>query len=209
MKTDDLINILSQSPQPKAPLSLKTALVVILVTSVIVTLSVLGLRPDLAYITADLTALHKTILLVSILWFAGWALLNSAKPLPSEKNFKICPWLVLGLFGSSIAFEWLTTPPNEIVALFLLPNFSVCLTAVTIYGTVGAIFLIWLMKSYAPANEKKTAILIGLAAAGAGALGYSIHCPVDSPTFITIAYGLPVLAISAVTGFLAPRFIKW
>ncbi len=209
MKTDDLINILSQSPQPKMPLSLKAALALILLASIIATLSVLGLRPDLAHITSDLTALHKTILLASILWVAGWALVNSAKPLPDEKNFKICPWLVLGLFSGSIAFEWLTTPSNEILALFLLPNFKVCLIAVTAYGMAGSIFLTWLMKSYAPAHEKKTGILIGIAAAGAGALGYSIHCPVDSPTFITIAYGLPVLAISAVTGLLAPRFIKW
>ena len=209
MKTDDLINILSQTPQPKTPLSLKTALALVLLGSIIATLSVLGLRPDLAHITADLTALHKTILLASILWIGGWALVNSSKPLPDEKNSAICPWLLVGLFGGSIAFEWHTTPSNEILALFLLPNFSVCLTAVTIYGAVGAVFLTWLMKSYAPAHEKKTGILIGLAAAGAGALGYSIHCPVDSPTFITIAYGLPVLAISAVTGLLAPRFIKW
>jgi hypothetical protein len=209
MKTDDLINILSQSPQPKAPLSLKAALLLVLLGSTIVTLSVLGLRPDLAYITADLTALHKTILLASILWVTGWALINSAKPLSGEKNSKICPWLLVGLFGGSVAFEWLTTPFNEILPLFLLPSFSVCLTAVTLYGAVGAVFLTWLMKSYAPAHEKKTSLLIGLASAGAGALGYSIHCAVDSPTFITIAYGLPVLTISVVTGLLAPRFIKW
>ena len=79
MKTDDLINILSQTPQPKTPLSLKTALALVLLGSIIATLSVLGLRPDLAHITADLTALHKTILLASILWIGGWALVNSSK----------------------------------------------------------------------------------------------------------------------------------
>ncbi|MGQ0528113.1 MAG: NrsF family protein [Alphaproteobacteria bacterium] len=209
MQTDELIEILSQSPCSKVPLPLKVAVTLVLMVNMALTASMLGLRPDLSSVAADLTALHKTVLLLSILLVSVWLLQNVAKPISKDSRLKFLPWIAPVLLGASLGYEWMTHAPQEIMALFSLPNFPVCLKTVSFYGVTGSIFLTWIMRFYAPVDFRKTGMAIGFAAAAAGALGYSIHCPIDSPTFITISYGLPVLAISMVTRFLVPRFIKW
>lgn len=208
MKTDDLITILSQSPLPRPPLPLAIVLAALMAASMMATYMVLGFRPDIDGFFSNPAALTKASLLSVLLLAAYFMLRDAARPLPAGK-IKICAWLLLGLFGGAAGMEWLQERPEVILELLTRPNFRICLISVGIYGTVGAVVLTLLLRRYAPADPGRAAFLTGFAAASAGALGYSFHCPLDSPTFITVAYGTPVLLISLAARALAPRFIRW
>jgi hypothetical protein len=209
MNTNDLITILSQAPQSKKPMSFGIALLLLLGGVTIFTFFVLGLRPDLALVTSDVSALHKTILLMATALSAGIFLNTISKPVRHSQSLMFCPWLVLGLFLSSIGIEIATTPIHQIASYFFMVNFPECLFFVTLYGVLGLVLLTWLMKFYAPENIQLSGIAIGLAASATGALGYSIHCPIDSPIFITIAYGMPVLAMGFIGKFIVSRYVRW
>lgn len=207
MKTSDLITLLAQSPPPKKPVSFSAILLIFLMAVTAFTVLILGVRADLS--VARLTALHKAILLGAAAWMAGWLLQRSAKPLPQDRRWRRYLWPLIVLYAASILFEFSTTPLSRIFASFYTVNFLECLLFVTLYGTVGSWLLAWLMRFYAPHNSKKAGTAIGLAAAATGAVGYSLHCPIDSPVFITIAYGLPVALVATLMRKLAEPFIRW
>ncbi|CDI03311.1 membrane hypothetical protein [Candidatus Competibacter denitrificans Run_A_D11] len=207
MKTDDLITLLSQSPQPRKPLSFSLVLLACLAMMTAFTVFVPGLRPDLAI--ARMAVVHKTILLGAAAGMAGFLLKNAAKPMPDDQGVKLYLWLLVALYLGSIFFELITTPLSRIAGFFYTVNFPECLFFVTLYGAVGSWILLWLMRFYAPHDLKKAGMTIGFAAATTGAVGYSLHCTIDSPVFITIAYGLPVLLVSVIMRKLADKFIRW
>ena len=79
----------------------------------------------------------------------------------------------------------------------------------SLYGGIGAVILSRVMKNYAPLDTEKTAGFIGLAAASVGAVGYSFHCPVDSASFILLAYGLPTVGVWALSRKFLSRQLAW
>lgn len=207
MQTDDLITLLAQAPPPRKPLSFSWVLLAFLAMITLFTVFALGLRADLT--ANSIKALHKMLLLGAVAWIAGLVLQNAAKPLARPRPLKAYGWLLGAFYAGSIGFELMTTPLTEIAASFYKINFPECLLFVTLYGALGSWLLRWLMGFYAPSDSKKAGMMIGLTAAATGAVGYSLHCPIDSPIFITVAYGLPVLLLSVVMRELAEQFIRW
>ena len=208
METNDLINILAQAPQPKRPLRLGLLAAVIAILSASVTIATLGLRPELIAGQPPASFWIKTALLSVMALVSLRELSRSSKPIAQPRM----PWLALLLAIAATALgvhEWLTVDSSKILGGFLSINFRACLVAVTIYGGLGMAGFTVLMRRYAPANTKQCAGFIGLAAAAAGAVGYSIHCPFDSPTFIVVAYGLPMAALWAIGRRVLPNKLNW
>lgn len=209
MKTDELIAILAQDPSPKKPpITLGALGILLAVLSCVLTKFWLGLRPELNAMTIPASFCFKTFILGSLVILSLHALKASSVPLGrfTLKHFAIG---LAALFLVALGYEWITKPAGEIGKLFLLPNFGDCLLFVTLYGAGVSIVLLALIKHAAPLHYGRTAGFIGLASACVGALGYSIHCPVDSPTFMLIAYGLPQLMLYMASRFLLARFLRW
>jgi len=208
MKSEELINILAQS-EPKKPImklgSLATCLIAL---CGLLTKLWLGLRPELDAMTITMSFCFKTLILSSLVLLSLNALKSSSLPLGkfTLKQFAIFLAVIL---CSALVYEWTTTPVARIANLFLLPNFKSCLAYVTLYGLFASIPIFLLIKNSAPLHYKRTAGLIGLASACISALGYSIHCPIDSPTFIVVAYGLPQLTLYIVSRLTLPHFLRW
>jgi hypothetical protein len=208
MDTDELINVLAQTPPARRPMRLGFAALVMTVLSALATIAVLGLRPELVAVQPPASFWMKTMLLAATLAVSLLALIDSSKPLP-RISMRWPVTAVVVLAAACVGREWLTTDYHQILAFFRTPNFPSCLICVTLYGSFGIIALSVLMSHYAPADSKRCAGLIGLAAAAAGALGYSIHCPFDSPTFVVVAYGLPMAGLWLLGRLTLPRHLQW
>lgn len=207
MRTDELIAVLAKAPRPTPPLRWMAALAVLTAAIMALNVAVLGLRPDIA--APPLSMAHKSVLLVALLVVAGHVLARTARPVETARLERLPVLVLTVLFAASLIWEWSQVPAAEILHFFALPNFPFCLGAVSIYGAMAAAALTWLMRYYAPADERRAAAAVGFAAAAAGAVGYSVHCPVDSPTFVLIAYGLPVFWVTLAARTAVARHIRW
>jgi hypothetical protein len=168
----------------------------------------LGLRPELTTMSVPASFWFKTLTLGSLMILSLEALKDSSVPQGRYQMRYFAIAFAVFLVGA-VLFEWTTKPVEQIKSLFLLPNFKACLIYSTLFGAAVSLALLAHMKQAAPPNLGRTAGLIGLAAASIGGLGYSIHCPIDSPTFIAIAYGLPQLTLYHVSRVLCTRFLRW
>ncbi|GAA0584178.1 NrsF family protein [Rhizomicrobium electricum] len=207
MRTDDLITLLSQTPPRRPPLRLSLAVVVAIAVTMVVNTLVLGLRPDIAM--PPLSMAYKSVVLLTLAVIAGGILARVARPVATAGQGVIAAVLFALLVAGSLGWEWSHAAPTAILHSFVLPNFPFCLGAVTIYGAAAAGALTGLMRFYAPADERRAAAAIGFAAAAAGAVGYSIHCPIDSPSFVVVAYGLPIAWVTLASRMLLVRLIRW
>lgn len=207
MRTEDLITLLAQTPPPKPPLRLGRAIAALVVAIALLTLALLGPRHDIA--VPPMSMLHKGILLLSVVLAAASGVISQSVPV-AHVSWSKAPITAVGiLFSASLLWEWSQVPAAAILHSFTLKNFPFCLGAVSLYGLGAGATLTWLMRFYAPAHTKAAATAIGFAAAAAGALGYSIHCPIDSPTFILIAYGLPIGWVTLAARSLVASYIRW
>lgn len=208
--TQDLIKILAQAQQPEKPVAFHWAIAGLSIISLSVTYMLLGqLRPGLLEGSVPTGFFIKTTLLLGFAFIGMILIRESAKPLPAKTRSPAL-WIFPVTLAALMFLEWARAGSvQDIINLFYLPNFRACLFFISVYGIIGTLFLTILMRQYAPADENRAGMLIGYAAATSCALGYSFHCPIDSPTFIATAYGLPVLALTLVARFMVPKFIRW
>lgn len=206
--TDELLRILAQSPTPAPRIALWFACLLLVLASVLCTLAVLGLRHDAALPQSWTGMAAKTLFLVVCAAMSAVCLRTQAVPLPCGRPFAML-YALAGLLAVLAAAEWLLRPAADILAGFAPRNFITCLLSVSLYGIAGLAVLTCVLRDYAPASSRDAAALAAVAAATAGAVGYSLHCRVDSPTFVLVAYGLPVLALALAARAFVPRYLRW
>lgn len=208
MDTNELINILAQSPATKSPPRPGLLAFVVAILSALVTVLVLGLRPELLAWQPPLSFWLKSIVLT------GAAVLSlqrlSAASGPLRRAVPRWPLAALAMLAVIlVAHEWLTTGWREILAAIPTRYFFACVFSVSVYGGLGMAAFALLLRRYAPADIERCAGLAGLAAGTAAAVGYSIHCAHDSPSYVVVAYGLPILALWAVGRMVLPSRLNW
>ena len=208
MRTDQLIAVLAQADSPNPRFGFGAVICAVVIVSLLITAMLLGLRPEILHMTLTWHLVYKAFLLLGLTLLCGGQLKAASSPLSRPLASY---WF--GLLGAfcfvAIAFEWSTRPADAILGQFSAINFPACLIAVSVYGACGVIALTSLMRLYAPTDLRKASAWIGVTAAAAAALGYSFHCPFDSPTFILIAYGLPVASLTALCWAVLPKFLTW
>jgi hypothetical protein len=208
METGELINILAQAPQPKRPWRFGLCAMLAMLLSASATLAIIGVRPELAQGQMPLSFLMKTSLLLIMAVISLRALSAASVPLTPSVS-KAPEILAAAVMTMLVAHELFTDGPVRVGSYFLLANFPSCLFFVTLYGLLGLGGFAFLARQYAPANALRYAGLVGLASAASGAVGYSIHCPLDSPSFILVAYGVPMTGLWFVARRVLPRQLKW
>jgi hypothetical protein len=208
MATDDLITILAQSPKPAPRFTVDRILWIWLIATALCTAVILGWRYEIMHLMLNSGIAYKTSLLLGFCLWAGQNLRAAALPLASPLS--ALPWLALaGVKIVSLGYEFSMVGVDEIFGVFQTKYFYVCILMVSIYGLTGMAILARVLRQYAPANAKVAGGYVALAAASAGAVGYSLHCPIDSPLFILVAYGLPVLVLWAIGRMVLPRYLQW
>lgn len=208
LNTKDLITLLSQSSPPQKPLSIGMLLILLTGAFIVTTTFILGLRTQFTGPDEIIMLARKIAILSTLLLLAALALNRSSTPVP--RSLPLWPAIFFaGVFLFLIGQEWMTHTLQDILALFDKKHFGTCLAMVSAYGAAGAAVMALILRHYAPADIKRAAWCAGLAASAAGAVGYALHCPVDSATFILISSGLPTMAITLLSYLVMPRFIRW
>ncbi len=193
----------------KPLLSLQLTAVFLALVFSAVTALVFGYRPDLA---DGLTALPvafslKASFFVLVLLASILGLRVSATGRVEDSNDSLFVLAIVAIM-SAVVIEAALVPVHAILADFTATKPQTAMLAVCVYGFAGAAVLIALLRRHVLAQPRKAAAWTGLAAAAAGAFGYAIYCPSESPVFVLVAYGAPCLLVSCVTALVAPRYLK-
>ncbi len=207
MKTNELINLLAQSePVSKKPKSSVLVVMGLGILWCVLTLAIFGGRTDWNDLN---TAFYiKTILLLGSAFCGAFYAFKASKTIGSESRY-IGFWIVMSALAIWTGYEWVSVDSALIMSMLMTKAAGQCMISTLLYGLFSMAILTLVFKQYAPANVKQSAHNIGLTSGLLAGFGYSIHCMMDSPTYIIFAYGLPVLLIWGISLLILPRFLNW
>lgn len=84
-----------------------------------------------------------------------------------------------------------------------------CVAKITCLSLIPMFMLLQVLKNGAPTRPGLTAAVAGATSGAGAALGYAFYCPVDSASFVVVAY-LSAIALSALLGVVfGRRRIAW
>ena len=212
MKTDDLIRALAQDtggPRASVPLRLAGAIAAGGIVALVLFLSMLGTRPDLAAAAGTWRFLFKFSVPVFVFIGAFWACLQLSRPECGVRD--VLPAVLIGpaLVLAGIAMEFALTPPSTWGARALGRYSATCLIAIPSLSATSLVAVLAVLKKGAPGSPLLAGAVAGLMAGALSASIYATHCPDDSPLFFALWY-VTAVGIVALAGALAGRrILRW
>jgi len=212
MQTDDLIARLSDGIDPVASGTvarfLFRGLLAGIVASVVLMMTTLGLRPDLAEAIQGGTFWMKFCYTLTIAVLGVWVVERSGRPgcdpvRPSL--FLMLP--VLAIFA--IAAVELLRPGADMHALIMGSSARVCPVLIFTLSVplLGGIF--WALRSLAPTRLVQAGAAAGLLSGSTAATIYVLHCPEVGAPFVALWYSAGIL-LSTLVGALMGRWaLRW
>jgi hypothetical protein len=213
MATDPLIDALVADLAPvrtRPRLPVVPVLIALLALETALATAIGGLRPDLATAVAAPGFWWKLGSLGLVCGLSLDALLASMDPVRSPR-----PGLVrlAGLGLLLLAVGWLTdalTPSSRgLMERMAIADGLHCFTHCAVLALPPLIGLGLLLRRGAPTHPATSGLAAGLAAASWGGLCYMLSCDQDEPLFVTLWYGLALLACAAAGRFVIGRLARW
>jgi hypothetical protein len=211
MKTNDLIGLLAQGAGPavrvRPLLRLLPAMAAGLAAAALLSIGLFGLVPAHMLATPALWVKlgYGALLVVA----AGWLAARLAVPL---SHWRAPVWslacitagmAVLGLLALVAA------APGARAAALLGSSWARCPLIIPAVALPALAAALWALRGMAPTRLRAAGFAAGLLAGALGAIGYSLHCPEQSLTFVAIWYSLGVLASAGLGAWLGPRALRW
>jgi len=212
MRTDDLIAQLSTSLEPVKNSAvtrlLLGAVAVGIAGSVLVLLTVIGLRHDLNNAMVSFGMWTKLVYTFAIAGFGFWLVERAGRP--GAEMIRPAMALALPLMAIALLAALQMSAPGADMPMLVIGHSSrVCapLVILTALPTLAATF--WALKRLAPTRLTLAGAGAGLFAGAAGAFVYSFHCTEGAAPFIAIWYTLGIVLTVGIGAFLGPRLLRW
>ena len=211
MQTEQLIDMLARQsgPAPRAVVArrLWPAVLIGLLCSSALALGLLGPLPA-ADLVAPVTGfkLGYALLLAVV---AGVLTARLARPIA---RLTLPRWLVVGVVGLVLWVGVVTlglTPADARLDALFGETWLKCpwtLMALSLPALAGILFAV---RGLAPTQPQQAGWASGLLAGALGAMGYALHCPESSATFVAVWYTLGVLLTALIGRWLGPRVLRW
>ena len=211
--SDELIARLSEDLQPTARGAvagrLCAGLLAGFAASLLLVLAVLGARPDLATAAGEGMFWVKLGYAASFAAIAVWACERLARP--GARASRRLAWLaapVLVLAALAV-LRLAQAPPGAQGGLLMGHSAHVCPWLILAFSAPPLAGLVWALRGLAPTRLRLAGLAVGLAAGGAGAAAYALHCDEMAAPFLVVWYSLGVLAAGGLGWLLGPRLLRW
>ncbi len=208
MKTNELINVLAQSETlaKKPMLSSYVVMSALVLVWAFFTATLFGGRTDLGSLTMAFYV-KTALLLGSVVCGAFYA--RKASKTVANNSLYLGFWAIAAGFAAWLGYEWTHYSADHITGMLATDAAAHCMISTFLYGLLSMATLTMIFRQYAPADVAKSAHNIGLTSGLIAGFGYSIHCMMDSPTYVLVAYGLPLLGVWIISRLVLPRFLNW
>jgi hypothetical protein len=213
MKTDDLIAMLSTNVEPVQRgaiwRAIGTAVIVGVLAAIAVMLLALGVRPDLAAVSALIYLPLKLGFAILTIILATLGLTQLARP-GGERRASIAlallPLLFIILLG---AFSVATVSRAHWERMIVGDQWLECLISIPIIAIAPFAAIVWVLRKMAPTNLTRAGFFAGLVAGGSSATAYALHCSDDSIAFVMVWYGGTIALCAGAGALLGPRLLRW
>jgi hypothetical protein len=214
MTFDPLIAQLAGDLKPSRIMTLRQLVIYSLLCfggALAVLMLVMGIRPDYQAAIYSGSMFWKPGLFALTALSALLVLYASSLPGRTDRIIYFIPGIAAMLFlGLLIVQSILHFNTEQVAAALTDKRAPFCLGVITLLGTVILMILwrTWLVKS-APINTLRTGILAGACSGFIAASAYAFHCGQDHPFYLIIYYGIPIIILSIIGGWLGQRYLKW
>jgi hypothetical protein len=211
VKTDDLINLLSEDAEVRMRLgrAMTLALLIGIAISVTLMVSTIGLRHDMR--TAVETArvffkICETLLLALLASHLVFEIGRPGVPLKTRGLALLLPAVLLVI---AVATELSVVPEQNWTTSLIGRNAAFCVFFIPVLSLAPLAGFLLALKSAAPGNPGLAGAAAGLAAGGIAAAIYAWHCPDDSPLFLASWYGLAIAIVTVAGLLIGRRLLRW
>ncbi len=210
MKTDHLIAALAADTTPEPPVASRGWLLLpALVTSLVVLVWSICMRPDLmAAVGAPLVAL-KTLLPIALAALAATVALRLLRPGGRVGRVARASWGAPGIVVLAMLYALAGNDPSAWSMLATGKTVTKCLVMIPALAVPPLLAAFVIARRGAPTDPARTGAMLGLMAGALSTAIYSLHCNEDSPLFYGIWYVLGILAVTGAGTLLGPRLLRW
>lgn len=211
--SDDLLDGFAASLRPTpAGYVLRRLLIGLLaggVTSLALTLVLLGARPDLAQAAGRSMFWVKLAYGLALGAIAVWAAERLTRPggLAAGR----LPWLAAPalLVAGLAAWRLMDAAPEARMSLLMGHSARLCPWYILGCSLPPLAGLVWAVRGLAPTRLRLAGLVLGVAAGGVGAGAYAVHCDEMAAPFLAAWYSLGIAAVGALGWLSAPRLLRW
>ena len=211
MKTTELIGLLAQGAGPARRVrpvrQLGPAMAGGVLAAALLSIGLLGPVP--AYMLATPALWVKLAYAGLLVVGAAWLTARLSLPLSHVRGpRRMIVGVVAGmaLLGFVALFA---AAPGERVEALLGRSWSRCPLIIPGISLPALAALLWTLRGLAPTRLRVAGLAAGLLAGALGAIGYSLHCPEESLTFVAVWYTLGMFGSAALGALLGPRTLNW
>jgi hypothetical protein len=211
VKTDDLINLLSEDAPVRMRLGrmMALALVIGVAFSVALMVSTIGLRHNMQTVFETARVFFKiceTLLLAILASRLVFQIGRPGVPLKARGVALLLPAVLLAI---AVATELFVVPEQDWTTSLIGRNAAFCVFFIPVLSLAPLAGFLLALRNAAPGNPGLAGAAAGLAAGGIAAAIYAWHCPDDSPLFLASWYGLAIAIVTAAGLLIGRRLLRW
>lgn len=211
--SDDLLFRLAGDLKPVSRLSVARRLALGLglgaLTSAVLTGATLGFRQDMMQAIGESMFWIKLAYTSGLAGVAFWVCERLARPTGEVRRRSA--WLVLPvvLVAALAGWQLFKAPPPMRMPMVMGSSAVSCPWCILAFSLPPLVGLFWAVRGLAPTRLRLTGLMVGLAAGGAGASAYALHCPESAAPFLALWYTLGVAGAALIGALAGPRLLRW
>ena len=169
----------------------------------------LGYRPDLAQASLSPALWVKLAYAIALFALSLWALQRLSRPGGDARARRL--WLAAPVAAVTAVALWQLsqTAPAERMPMVVGQTAAVCPWYILLFAMAPFAGLLWALRGLAPTRLALTGATVGIAAGGAGAGIYALHCGEATIPFMAVWYTLGVAISGMIGAAVCSRLLRW
>lgn len=212
MDTNELIRaIAADTGRPGMPMrrAWQIAVLAAILLAASAFLAMLGPRHDIGEALSTIRFPFKFVITLTLA-VSTLALLRAlSQPTGAALTRLLLLLLAPALLALAVAAELLVVPPSLWAVRMIGINSLSCLTFIPLIGIAPLAVFLATLRYGAPRRPVIAGAVAGLLAGAVSATFYALHCPDDSPLFVTVWYTAAIAILAAIGAMAARRIAQW
>ena len=212
MDTNELIRaIAADARRPGMPMrrAWQIAVLAAILLAASAFLAMLGPRHDIGVALSTIRFPFKFVVTLTLAASALALLRGLSRPTDIAPFRLLLLLLAPALLAFAIAAELLVVPSSQWMVRMIGTNNLFCLIFIPLIGVAPLAVFLATLRYGAPRRPATAGAVAGLLAGAVSATFYALHCPDDSPLFLSVWYTAAITILAVIGAMVAPRIAQW